>query len=54
MPHAVTVKSCAGLCSDDPDGPTCTPVAIPISVVPKNRILWTTTTITYRVGCACL
>lgn len=54
MNHARKVMTCSGACSDDEDGPTCTPVAIPISVVPKNRFLWTTTNITYRVGCACL
>ena len=52
--HARSVVTCSGACGEDPDGPQCTPVAIPISVVPKWRFLWTTTTVTYRVGCACL
>ncbi len=51
MQHAGTVMTCTGTCT--PPG-TCTPVAIPISIVPRSRLFWTTTTITYMVGCACV
>ena len=54
MEHARKVVTCTGACSEDPDGPQCTPVAITISAVPAWRLFWTTTTVTYRVGCACL
>lgn len=52
--HAKTVMTCSGTCSNEEDGPVCSPVAIPISIIPRYRVFWTTTTITYKVGCACL
>lgn len=50
--HAKRVMTCSGGGGEDSHGGVCTAVAIPISVVPKYRVFWTTTTITYRVGCA--
>lgn len=54
--HAKRVMTCSGGCGDgsDEDGPQCSPVAIPISVIPRFRFFYTATTITYMVGCACI
>lgn len=35
-------------------GRTCAPVAIVISAIPKYRVFWTTTEVTYTLGCACV
>ena len=48
--EAARLVTCSGNCRTG----RCQPVPIVISAIPKYRVFWTTTVVTYMVGCACI